>query len=144
MTEEESFKHARHLDYERQQKTNRIQNMLERARIEQKETLKLREIENARPAAVPVAKEKRYIPKLPHTTDYDYLYTTLNRFADIQAARIPDKQMISRLRDLLTGQILKSFQELSNKERAFLPRLYKNSRRHRIRWLNLTDLNCFQ
>lgn len=74
-------------------------------KIDQEIVVKLRELENARPAVLPVAHEKRYIPKLPVLHPQKCLYTFLTRFHDsMQAAMIPEEQWASRLRDLLTGQ----------------------------------------
>lgn len=80
--EVEALKHTRQLDYKMQQKQKEFENMLQRVKIKQEMALKLREIKNARPTAVPVVQEKGYIPKLPNITYQDCFCTALNQLAN--------------------------------------------------------------
>lgn len=57
--------------------------------------------------------DKKYNPRLPPYQDSDFLLIYFSRFVDsMRAAQIPTIQWISHLRDLLTGKLLKTFQDL--------------------------------
>lgn len=102
MKEGEGLIHTMQLDFGRQKKQIEFKNMLERAKIEQETAVKLWEIDTALSPAVAIVQKDKYIPKRPFISDSECLYTALNRFCDrILAARVPEEQWVSRLRNLL-------------------------------------------
>lgn len=76
---------------------------IEKAKIEQEMAVKIKQLENNRPVGIPVAQEKKYIQTnsiLKFSGMPPHIFNPFHR------------------RDLLTGQVLKSFQELFRDERA--------------------------
>lgn len=93
--------------------------MLEIAKTEKEGVIKMCQIEAikaavATPPVMQVAhSDKRYIHKLPLNHESESLYAFLGRFKDrMRSAEIPEIQWISRMRDTVTGKVLRTFKDL--------------------------------
>lgn len=65
----------------------------------------------------PAATDKKCIPRLP-SFQADANLRFLGRFRDsMTAAQIPPQQWVSRLRNILTGKVLRTFQDLSEDDK---------------------------
>lgn len=81
--------------------------------------------ESTRPVAVtptvvqPSHTEKKYISRLSIYRKSESLYVFLSIFSDsMRAAEIVLIRWVSRLKDMLTGEVLRKFQDLSEDDKA--------------------------
>lgn len=57
--------------------------------------------------------EKNYVPRLPPYQQGENCVVFLSRFSDsLIASEIPPQQWVMRLRDILTGKVLRTFQDI--------------------------------
>lgn len=95
--ENEAALQAKRLEFDRLQKQLELQSMLDIAKLEKESAIQIREMENTTPT-----------PKRRLT----YLYRYFSDF--MKAAQIHELQWVARLRDILLGKVLKTFQNLSD------------------------------
>lgn len=68
---------------------------------------------------LPASVKKKYIPCLPAIQSEDSLPVFLGCFSEsMKAAQILTSQWVARLRDILTGKVLRAFQDLSETDKA--------------------------
>lgn len=95
--ENEAALQAKRLEFDRLQKQLELQSMLDIAKLEKEAAIQIREMENTTPT-----------PKRRLT----YLYRYFSDF--MKAAQIHELQWVARLRNILLGKVLKTFQNLSD------------------------------
>lgn len=95
--ENEAALQAKRLEFDRLQKQLELQSMLDIAKLEKESAIQIREMENTTPT-----------PKRRFT----YLYRYFSDF--MKAAQIHELQWVARLRNILLGKVLKTFQNLSD------------------------------
>lgn len=95
--ENEAALQAKRLEFDRLQKQLELQSMLDIAKLEKESAIQIREMENTTPT-----------PKRRLT----YLYRYFSDF--MKAAQIHELQWVARLRNILLGKVLKTFQNLSD------------------------------
>lgn len=101
-------------------KKEEFRKALEQAKFNYEIKLRLSEIDANRqtPVVQTTAFDKKYNPRLPHFQESDSLPIYLSRFFNsMKSAQVPEIQWIIRLRDLLTGKLLKAFRDLSETDK---------------------------
>lgn len=97
-----------------------FKNALEQAKLNNETKWKLGELKSTRAAAVTAApSDEKKCSKITPYRESDFLQIFLDPFSNsIKAARIPLIQWVSRFCNILTGKILKTFQDLPEADKA--------------------------